>query len=207
MAVGGAGHDVEAPELPLGERPFGDDELQVESFGVAVLGALQEAIVTGTTGAQVDFHHGDGAVRNELERTLLRRLAVVICSSHSVVPLSSGLSSVDGGDRRRSRRRLRELADELAEIRRLELIEAAAAILGRIAPRVGRGADEAACESAVAEVDPLIGDDLIDDTWELAAGTGAFKLQPVFGPVEFVRDGLKNSDERSRWRHAPAVGA
>ena len=87
------------------------------------------------------------------------------------------------------------LVDELAEIRLLELIEAAAAILRRIVPAVRRGADEAARQDAVAEIDPVIGDHLIDDRRQLAPGAGAFELQAMLGPIEVVDDGLEDAEK------------
>src|SRR6516225_5400674 len=56
-----------------------------------------------------------------------------------------------------------ELFDELAEMRFLELVEPPGAIFGGIAPRVWIGADESARRLAVAEIDEIHGDDLVDD--------------------------------------------
>ena len=75
-------------------------------------------------------------------------------------------------------------------MRLLDLIEAAATILRRVLPSVRRSADEAACEDAVAEIEPVVGDNLVDDSRQLATGTGTFELQAVFGTIKVVGDGL-----------------
>ena len=80
-------------------------------------------------------------------------------------------------------------------MRLLELIEAAGAILRRVVPAVRRGADERPHQDAVAEIEPVMSDHLIDDCRELAPGAGAFELQSMLDPIEVVCDGLKDTDE------------
>ena len=76
------------------------------------------------------------------------------------------------------------LLNKFAEMRLLDLVEAAAAILRGPVPLVRRGADEAARQHAVAEVDPVHGDDLVEDAGQLAPGAGAFELQAMLGPLK-----------------------
>src|SRR6266542_4707378 len=90
-----------------------------------------------------------------------------------------------------------KLGDQFAEVRRLELLEPAATILGRVAPRIGRGANEGANGPAVAvEVDKLHGDDLVDDPWQFARGLLPLELRsPLDKTVELVGDAFKHGDE------------
>ena len=65
---------------------------------------------------------------------------------------------------------------------RLELFEPARPIFGWIAPPIGESADESARRDTIAKVDPVIGDHLINNGWELAPGTSTFKLVSAFAP-------------------------
>ena len=97
---------------------------------------------------------------------------------------------------KRSRRPgLRELVKKFAEIRRLELLEPAAAILGRIIPAVRRCADKRARQGTVAVINPVVSDDFVDDGWQFASGASAFKLQAMFGVIEVVENGFEHTKE------------
>src|SRR5260370_12683654 len=76
-----------------------------------------------------------------------------------------------------------------------DLLKPAGPILGRVPPRIRRCAHERTRRLAVAEIDPLHGDDLIDDTRQLPAGLAAFQLNLEFRAVEFVRNLFEDGDE------------
>src|SRR5260370_37775100 len=76
-----------------------------------------------------------------------------------------------------------------------DLLKPAGPILGRVPPRIRRCAHERTRRLAVAEIDPLHGDDLIDDTRQLAAGLATFQLNLEFRAVEFVRILFEDGDE------------
>src|SRR6476660_7478854 len=80
-------------------------------------------------------------------------------------------------------------------MRLLDLLEAPAAIFSRVIPWVWRRANEAAIEDAIAEINPVVGDDFVNNRRQLSPGATAFELQTVLGPVEVVGDRLKNADE------------
>src|SRR5260370_40934890 len=76
-----------------------------------------------------------------------------------------------------------------------DLLKPAGPILGRVPPRIRRCAHERTRRLAVAEIDPLHGDDLIDDTRQLPACLAAFQLNLEFRAVEFVRNLFEDGDE------------
>ena len=69
-----------------------------------------------------------------------------------------------------------QLGDDLAEVRLLDLLEPASAIFRWISPRIRGRAHEGAHWLAVAEIDPVHRDDLVDDAGKLARGLRAFHL-------------------------------
>src|SRR5262249_34407311 len=81
-----------------------------------------------------------------------------------------------GNDERLTLTGAGQLFDQLAEMRLLDLIEAASAVLGGIVPGIGQRANEGAHRCTIPEVDPLHGDDLVDDAGQLAAGARALYL-------------------------------
>jgi hypothetical protein len=80
-------------------------------------------------------------------------------------------------------------------MRLLDLFESAAPILRGVLPRIWRGADEGSRRRAVAEVDPLHGDDLIDNARQLAPGLSAFELWLPGRDVEIVCESFQDCDE------------
>ena len=73
-----------------------------------------------------------------------------------------------------------QFGDQFTEVWLLDLFEPSSAILRRVVPGIGRGTDERARRLAVAEVDPVHGDDLVDDAGQLTAGLRALHLQREF---------------------------
>src|SRR5580704_12252303 len=89
-----------------------------------------------------------------------------------------------------------EFRQEASEVRRFKLREKSGTILRRKSPGVRTRAHERPLGAlAVAFVDPLISDDLVDDARELATGLGALELRLPGCDVEVVDDALENSDE------------
>src|SRR5260221_2160771 len=76
-----------------------------------------------------------------------------------------------------------------------DLLKPAGPILGRVPPRIRRCAHERTRRLAVAEVDPVHRDNLIDDARQLPAGLAAFQLNLEFRAVEFVRNLFEDGDE------------
>src|SRR6516162_7953764 len=86
-------------------------------------------------------------------------------------------------------------------LRLLNLLEPASAIFGGVAPGVRRRAHEGACWRAVAEVDPLHRDDLVDDAGQLAASLASLDLRLPSCDVEIVdepREALVRSENFHR---------
>lgn len=75
------------------------------------------------------------------------------------------------------------------------MFKAATAIFRRPLPLVWRSADKGACWRAVAEVDELHRDHLIDDAGQFPAGFSAFELELPFGAIEIIDKPLEDSDE------------
>src|SRR5262245_3390075 len=102
--------------------------------------------------------------------------------------LLSGLSSLLGWNDNEglALTRTGELLEQCTQIGWFELLESARTILGGIAKRVGIRAHERAHRLAVAEIDPLHGDDLVDDRWQLASGLGTLDLRLPGRDVELV---------------------
>jgi hypothetical protein len=88
-----------------------------------------------------------------------------------------------------------ELGNQLAEMRLLDLLEPTGAVLRRIIPAIRSRAHERAHWDAVAEINPVHRDDLVDDAGEFAGGLGAFHLQRKFMAVEFVSYPLEDADK------------
>ena len=80
---------MKRPELALGVLALDDGEFDVEAFGVAVLGALQKAVLAGIAGADVHLHDGDRAVGDNVERALFAG-SVVVVACHNSCFLSDG---------------------------------------------------------------------------------------------------------------------
>src|SRR5262245_44735332 len=80
-------------------------------------------------------------------------------------------------------------------MRPFNLLEPAAAIFGRVAPRVRLRADEGAYRLAVAEIDPVHGDNFVDDAGKLAAGLQALHLKAKLGMTEIVSRLFQDADE------------
>src|SRR6516225_5362002 len=80
-------------------------------------------------------------------------------------------------------------------MRLLDLIEATAAIFCGVGPLVWAGADQSPRQLAIAKIDPVISDDLVDDGRELACGAAAFHLQPVLCPAKVVGSCLKDPEK------------
>src|SRR5262249_27525282 len=76
----------------------------------------------------------------------------------------------------------REVVEELAEIRRLDWLQAARPILGRPFPLIGLS-DEGAHRGAFAEVHEIHRDHLVDDARQLPRHAAALHLQPMFGVI------------------------
>ena len=77
-------HEV-APELAPRVGAVDDDELAVQHLAVAVLGALEHAVLAGTAGADAHLHAGDRAGRDELD--IARRRGSSCSRKASLPPL------------------------------------------------------------------------------------------------------------------------
>src|SRR5262249_49750089 len=151
-----------------------DGELADEHFAATVLRTREHAVLTDIAGADVQPERRGGAVRNHLE---LRRWSIGIIVGHGGFSLGlsrllrgndgEGLALPGSG----------ELLDQRAKVRRLQLFEPAASILRRKIPRIGVCADERAYRLAIAEVNPVHGDDFIDDRRQLAPGLCTLDLR------------------------------
>src|SRR5262249_26235677 len=88
-----------------------------------------------------------------------------------------------------------QFLEQLAEMRLFDLLKSPAAVFCRVCPLVRLRADEGAHGLAVAEVDPVHGDDLVDNAGELAAGLRAFHLKAEFSATELVDDALEDANK------------
>src|SRR5262249_14651437 len=88
-----------------------------------------------------------------------------------------------------------QLLYQRTKVRRLELLKAARTILGGVAPQVRTGADKGAHGLAIAEIDPLHGDDLVDDRRQFASGFRPFDLWLPRRDVELVSVLFKHGHE------------
>jgi hypothetical protein len=93
------------------------------------------------------------------------------------------------------RPRGQDLLDKGAKVGRLELVEFSAAVLRGIPPGIGTGANKGACRLAVAEVQPIHGDDDVDDAEDFARHPLAFRLELMFGPAVVIGDGFQRADK------------
>ena len=100
-----------------------------------------------------------------------------------------------------------ELADKFAEVRFLDFLEPATAVFCWPAPLIRRRAHKRARRLAVAEIDPLHGDDLIDDAWQFAAGFAAFQLDLKFAAIELVGNLFEDRDENHALSTRAATGS
>src|SRR5262249_54078547 len=153
------------PELALRIETIDHDELEVEHLAAAVPRALEQAAFPGIAGADPEFHSGNSAVRNSF--VVAGRWSFAVIESHGGSPLGLRDSFC------RAIRTGNKFRDESSEVWLLDLLELSAAILRGEIPGIRIGADEGACRFAVAKVDPVHGDDLIDDRRQLARGLAA----------------------------------
>src|SRR4051794_10336674 len=80
-------------------------------------------------------------------------------------------------------------------MRLLDLLEPTGAVLRRIIPAIRSRAHERAHWDAVAEIDPVHRDDLVDDAGELTTSLGPFHLQRELGAIELIDDLFEDANE------------
>src|SRR5262249_17764796 len=86
--------------------------------------------------------------------------------------------------------------EQLAEVRRLGLLELSAAVFGRQSPRIGRRAHESADRLVIIKVEKLHRDEFVDDGADLARYLRAFHLQSVLDETaEVVSDPFEDADK------------
>src|SRR4051794_5218721 len=80
-------------------------------------------------------------------------------------------------------------------MRLLDLLEPTGAVLRRIIPAIRSRAHERAHWDAVAEIDPVHRDDLVDDAGELTTSLGPFHLQREFDAIELIDNLFEDADK------------
>src|SRR5262245_35508289 len=88
-----------------------------------------------------------------------------------------------------------QFGDQFTEVWPLDLFEPSSAILSGVVPGIGGGTDERARRLTVGEVDPVHGDDLVDDTGQLTTRLRALHLQRELRTIEFVDNLFEDADE------------
>src|SRR4029077_10693756 len=85
------------------------------------------------------------------------------------------------------------LGQQPAKMRLLDHVQFSGSVLGRVTPLVGLIAHEGANRFAIAEVDELEREDLVDNSRQLLAGLGAVNLQIPVNLLELVDLLLKDA--------------
>src|SRR5262245_56504929 len=91
---------------------------------------------------------------------------------------------------------IENFGDELAEVRRLGLVEFSATVLGWKSPRIWCRADETAGRIAIVELKEIHHNDFVDDGADLARHLGTLHLKAILDEaVEIVGDPLEDDDK------------
>jgi hypothetical protein len=149
------------------------------------------------TGLDGHAHRHDGALGDQVEAGLLGIgvVEIKIVGRHGDYSLDSVVFWVVPLLRAWALGLARALGDQRAEMRRLQQVEATAAVFGREAVGIDGVGDEGAVGAAVLGLDLGQRHDLIDDAGQLQTGLAAFDLRHEHLAVVVIEAFVEDGDE------------